>query len=100
MDSQKSNRKKKRWYWWTGLLILVFITGIPYALLKAFLFLVEGLPRHAVSVLLDVPLNWFETILVTIPEALSTNLAIGIGMVVGIVGIPVFCIWLMKKGSR
>lgn len=41
-------------------MVLILITGIPYAVLRAFLHLAEGLPRHAATDLLYVPLNWVE----------------------------------------
>jgi len=89
-----------KWYGWLGLIILVLMTGVPYATVKAFLYLIEGYPRSAAVELLSVPLNWLQLILVTIPETISTEPYVGIGMIIGLIGIPTLCIWLMKKGRQ
>ena len=93
-------RQDMKWYGWLGLIILVLMTGIPYATIKAFLYFTDGYPRSAAIELVNVPLNWLQLILVTIPETISTEPYVGIGMITGLIGLQNLCIWLMKKGRH
>ena len=89
-----------RWYKWVCLIILITISGIPVALFKAIGYLISGLPRYAVSILLDMPLNWARVVLVVIPELISNNPIVGIPVsLIGMSGLGLM-LWLLFRDVK
>ncbi len=70
-SSKRINSMKKKWYWWVGLIILIYMFTI------------------------GISTVWFA-----LPLEIAKDPYFGIGRAIGAVGIVVFSIWLMKKGSK
>ena len=100
MNEEAAKKAGKRWYWYLGLLLILQFFGIPLAIVKTFLYLIEGLPRHAVAQLANIFLDFGEWILVKVPQRIQENPFSGIGILIGEVLVLVIGIWLVRRKPR
>jgi len=90
----------KRWYWYLGLLLILQFFGIPLAVIKAFLDLIEGYPKHALVQIIDIFLNFAMWLTVTVPKRIGEDPLSGIGIFIGEVLVLVIGIWLVRRKPR
>ena len=95
-----SPKKVKHWYWYLGLILILWFLGIPQAIFMGGIELVQGHPRSAVAELANVPLNFAEWLLITTPGRIARDPAIGIGLFLGNLTPLGVGIWLMCKKPK
>ncbi|TSA58194.1 zinc ribbon domain-containing protein [bacterium] len=89
-----------RWYWYLGLVMVLQFLGIPWAILKGLIYLVDGQWELAVVQVVGIPLNLLNWILVTVPNRIAENPPVGIGLLIGNISILVVGIWLLYRGGK